>query len=105
MNSGHSEVLKERYPVLRNDSIYRPETYQVRGSDGESLVTLSHCQATNRTLTPVLAGLAELIKVTPEYSQEGSVWRGVWEDGRRRRGGGEDGCVILSNDVEGFSPD
>ena len=29
MSSGDSEILKERYPVLRNDSIYRAETYQV----------------------------------------------------------------------------
>ena len=29
MSSGDCEVLKERYPVLRNDSIYRAETYQV----------------------------------------------------------------------------
>jgi len=52
MKEGNCENLFERFPTLREDSLYRSDTYEF----------------TNRTFTPILASLAELIRCTPRYA-------------------------------------
>ena len=48
---GSDQRLKERYSTLKGDSLYTRETYEY----------------TKRTITPVMASLAELIRSSPKY--------------------------------------
>ena len=52
MKNGSNQYLIDKYRLLAKDSLYRKDTYEF----------------TNRTLTPVMASLAELIRSTPLYS-------------------------------------
>lgn len=52
MKEGNCANLLERFPALREDSLYRDDTYEF----------------TNRTFTPILASLAELIRCSPKYA-------------------------------------
>ena len=60
--------LGERYCLLASDSVYRADTVQVLGYKGtEWSSKLCVIQATNRAITPVMAGLAELVRMSPDY--------------------------------------
>ena len=52
MKEGNVQMLIEKYGLLAKDSLYRKDTYEF----------------TNRTLTPIMASLAELIRSEPLYS-------------------------------------
>ena len=51
MKSGSNQSLLEAYPYLAEDSLYRADTSDF----------------TKRTITPVMASLAELLRSTPKY--------------------------------------
>ena len=51
MKSGSNQNLLEAYPYLAEDSLYRTDTSDF----------------TKRTITPVMASLAELLPSTPKY--------------------------------------
>ena len=51
MKSGSNQSLLEAYPYLAEDSLYRTDTSDF----------------TKRTITPVMASLAELLRSTPKY--------------------------------------
>ena len=51
MKTGSDGTLLEKYQTLSKDSLYTKETYEY----------------TKRTLTPIMASLAELIRATPKY--------------------------------------
>ena len=48
---GSDEKLRENWSTLREDSLYSRDTYEY----------------TRRTMTPVMASLAELVRSTPQY--------------------------------------
>ena len=52
MKQGCDQVLLDKYSTMCKDSLYTKETYEY----------------TKRTMTPVMASLAELIRSTPNYS-------------------------------------
>ncbi|XP_023334969.1 uncharacterized protein LOC111706347 isoform X3 [Eurytemora carolleeae] len=52
MSENSPEVLLEKYPKLREDSLYREDTREF----------------TNRTMTPVMASLAEVLRSSTDYS-------------------------------------
>ena len=52
MKMGRVEALMEKYSLLAKDSLYRKDTYEF----------------TNRTLTPIMASLAEVIRSSPTHS-------------------------------------
>ena len=51
MKNGSNQSLLEAYPYLAEDSLYRADTSDF----------------TKRTITPVMASLAELLRSTPKY--------------------------------------
>lgn len=53
MKKGSNDWILERYPYLVEDSLYRPSTEGF----------------TKRTITPVMASLAELLRKTPGYEE------------------------------------
>ena len=53
MKDGNNERILDRYKYLSEDSLYRDNTHDF----------------TKRTITPVMASLAELIRSTPGYEQ------------------------------------
>ena len=53
MKAGDNKKLLERYPCLAEDSLYRESTEGF----------------TKRTITPVMASLAELLRSTPDYEE------------------------------------
>ena len=53
MKGGNNERILDKYKYLSEDSLYRENTHDF----------------TKRTITPVMASLAELIRSTPGYEQ------------------------------------
>lgn len=53
MKQGQNDFILEQYPYLAEDSLYRESTEGF----------------TKRTITPVMASLAELLRNTPEYEE------------------------------------
>ena len=64
-------TLRDKYSLLSTDSIYREETYQVSLwiLSVTPKILLQSFQATNRAITPLMAGLAELVRATEGFSQ------------------------------------